>query len=275
MIPPCEQVKLTVEKETQHGYYLVDETGENVLLPHKHAPMNINLGQQVEVFTYFDNQNRLIATSQKPKIQLYEFAVLRCVDIAPFGVFMDWGLDRDLLIPNSELSSPIQPEEYHICYLYLDEQDRPTGTTQISRILDREYIELKEKEEVDLIVWEQTNLGYKVIINNLHEGLIYNNEIFKNVFPGKKMRGYVKKIREDNRIDISLERIGYKAVLDHTGRILQEMQDNGGMLPLHDKSDPEEIKALLHMSKKVFKKAIGSLYKERKIEIKEDGIYLL
>lgn len=274
MISICEYQTLKVATESRFGFFLSNEEGDEILLPHKLAPEGLAQGDDIEVFTYYDSQNRLIATTKEPAIHLYEFAMLKCIDVAPFGAFMDWGLDRDLLIPNSEQEHPIRPAEYHLCYLFLDDQDRPTGTTKIGRILDREDVELEEKEEVDLIVWQKTPLGYKVIINHLYEGLIYENEIFKNVFLGKAMTGYVKKIREDKRIDISLERIGYKAVLDHTDQILEAMKDNGGMLPLHDKSNPDDIYQSLHMSKKVFKKAIGSLYKDKKIIIKEDGIYL-
>lgn len=274
MIPICEYSTLKVLNKSKHGYYLGDDEGDEVLLPSKHAPYELEHDEEIDVFTYFDSDNRLIATTQRPKINLYEFAVLKCVDTAPFGAFMDWGLDRDLLIPNGEQAEPIQPGEYYICYFYLDDEDRPTGTTRVGRVLERNDVELKLKEKVDLIVWERTRLGYKVIINHLHEGLIYHNEIFKNVFVGKPMTGYVKKIREDKRIDISLERIGYKAVHDHTDVILEAIRDHGGMLPLHDKSDPQDIKDQLKMSKKVFKKAIGSLYKAKKIIIKPDGLYL-
>lgn len=277
MIPICEYSQLKVSNTSKHGYFLNDPEGDEVLLPTSNVPtgMELSVDDPVEVFTYYDSQNRLIATMKHPYINLYEFAMLKCIDVAPFGAFMDWGLDRDLLIPNNEMQMQIEPGEYYICYLFLDDQDRPTGTTKVTRILDREEIELKEKEEVDILVWEKTKLGYKVIINHIYEGLIYHNEIYKNVFVGKPMTGYVKKIREDKRIDISLERIGYKAVLEHTDVILEAMQDNDGMLPLHDKSNPEDIKDTLRMSKKVFKKAIGSLYKEKKIRIEEDGIYLV
>lgn len=275
MISLCEFSALKVTKNTKHGYFLEDKEENDVLLPHKFALREYEVGEVVNVFTYFDSQNRLVATTQNPKINLYEFAILRCIDIAPFGAFMDWGLERDLLIPNGEQDRPIEPESYHICYLFLDDQDRPTGTTHIERVLDRDDIELTEKEEVDLIIWEETKLGFKVIINHLYEGLIYHNEIFKNVFVGKPMKGYVKKIREDKLIDISLEKIGYKAIInDNNAKILQELRDHGGKLELHDKSSPDEIRDILLMSKKVFKKAIGSLYKEKKILIKEDGIYL-
>jgi uncharacterized protein len=274
MIPICEALQLKVYRETKHGFFLGDEDGDEILLPSINAPEGLHVDDMVEVFTYFDSQNRLISTTQRPHIGLYEFALLRCVDVAPFGAFMAWGLDRDLLIPNGEQEKQIQPGEYHICYLFLDHEDRPTGTTKITRILERNDIELQEKEEVELLVWERTTLGYKVIIDNLHEGLIYHNEIYKNVFIGKPLKGFVKKIREDKKIDISLERIGYKAVLEHTDQILEAIKDHDGRLPLHDKSDPEEIKEMLHMSKKVFKKAVGALYKDKKIVIKDDGLYL-
>ncbi len=275
MISICQYNRLKVAKNTKHGYFLENREGDNVLLPHKFAAKDYEAGESVRVFTYIDSQNRLVSTTQNPKILLYEFAILRCVDIAPFGAFMDWGLERDLLIPNGEQETAIQPGEYHICYLYLDDQDRPTGTTRVSRVLDRNDIELEVNEEVDLVIWEETKLGYKVIINHIYEGLIYHNEIFKNVFVGKPMKGYVKKIREDKRIDISLEQIGYKNAIDGNRQmILTALHDNGGKLPLHDKSTSEDIKETLRMSKKAFKKTIGALYKEKKIIISDKGIQL-
>ena len=275
MISLCEYSTLQVFKETKHGYFLEDQDGDEVLLPFRSAPEDLAVDDRIRVFTYLDSKGRMIATTKKPNVHLYQFAVLKCIEIAPFGAFMDWGIERDLLIPNSEMEEQILPGTFHICYLYLDNDDRPTGSARIERILDRNDIELQEKEEVDLIVWEETKLGYKVIINHLHEGLIYHNEIFKNVFTGKPMKGYVKKIREDNRIDISLEPIGYKAVVgDHNNRIISALQDSEGFLPLHDKSNPDDIKEILKMSKKAFKKAIGALYKQRVITIEQDGIRL-
>ena len=276
MISLCEFNRLQVFKETKHGFFLEDQDGDEVLLPFRSAPEGLAIDDRIEVFTYLDSKGRMIATTKSPNIHLYQFAVLKCIEIAPFGAFMDWGIERDLLIPNGEMEEQILPGTYHICYLYLDNDDRPTGSTRVERILDRNLIELKEKEEVDLIVWQETKLGYKVIINHIYEGLIYHNEIFKNVFTGKPMKGYVKKIREDNRIDISLEPIGYKAVVgDHNQRLIEALQDGGGFLALHDKSNPEEIKESLKMSKKAFKKAVGALYKNRIITIDSDGIRLI
>ena len=276
MIALCEYSRLKVFKETKHGYFLEDGDGDEVLLPFRSAPEDLELDSRIEVFTYLDSQNRMIATTKSPKVNLYQFAVLKCIEVAPFGAFMDWGLERDLLVPNSEMATEIEPGSYCITYLYLDNDDRPTGTTQVERILDRTNIELQEKEEVDLLIWEETRLGFKVIINHLYEGLIYHNEIFKNVFEGKPMKGYVKKIREDNRIDVSLEPIGYKRVVsNHNDKVLTALEDAGGFLPLHDKSNPEDIKEQLKMSKKAFKKAIGALYKQRMISIEDDGIRLV
>lgn len=275
MIALCEHSRLKVFNETKHGYFLEDSEGDEVLLPFGSAPEDLALDSHIEVFTYLDSQGRMIATTKTPKVELYQFAILKCIDLAPFGAFMDWGLERDLLVPNSEMADQILPGSYYITYFYLDNEDRPTGSTHVERILDRNNIELQEKEEVDLLVWQETKLGYKVIINHLYEGLIYHNEIFKNVFEGKPMKGYVKKIREDNRIDISLEPIGYKRVVtNHNDKVLVAIEDAGGFLQLHDKSNPEDIKEQLKMSKKAFKKAIGALYKQRMITIEEGGIRL-
>jgi len=264
MIALCEYSRLKVFKETKHGYFLEDGDGDEVLLPFRSAPDDLEIDSRIEIFTYLDNQGRMIATTKNPKVELYQFAVLKCIELAPFGAFMDWGLERDLLVPNSEMAEQILPGSYYITYFYLDNDDRPTGSTHIERILDRNNIELQEKEEVDILIWEETRLGFKVIINHLYEGLIYHNEIFKNVFEG---------IREDNRIDISLEPIGYKRVVNnHNDKVLVAIEDAGGFLPLHDKSNPEDIKELLKMSKKAFKKAVGALYKQRMITIEEGGI---
>lgn len=276
MYQPCEYYNLYVQRKTRYGYFLSKKNvDEELLLPYGETDLEFEEGERVRVFTYLDSQNRLVATARTPKIELYRFANLRCVEVSTFGAFMDWGLARDLLIPNAEQNQQVTVDTYHLCYLFLDDQDRPTATTKVESVLDRKNIELHPREEVDIIVWQQTNLGFKVIINDLYEGLIYDNEIFKNVFEGKKMKAYVKKIREDNRIDISLEPIGYRSVLGHTERVLEVLEDHGGFLPLHDKSNPQDIKDQLHMSKKVFKKAIGSLYRERKITIEDGGIRLI
>lgn len=267
--------KLLAYKEVKHGVYLEDGEGNEVLLPSKEVPRTFKVDDEIEVFIYLDDQGRKIATTKTPKINLYEFAFLTCVDVAPFGSFMDWGLDRDLLIPNGEMSEPMYRGRDYLVYLFLDEQDRLTGTTHIDRCVANDDCDLEVGQEVSLLVYGELSIGIRVIIDQQYDGLLYKNQVQKELKPGDLITGYVTRIREDEKIDVSIHRFGYKKVLDAKGTILEALRTNNGVLKLHDKSTPEEIKSKLEMSKKVFKKTIGALYKERIIEIGSEGIKLL
>ena len=275
MIEVGYHYRLTASKKVRHGMYLSDAERDTVLLPAKFCPDELEEGQEVEVFIYTDSQNRPVATTQEPLIQMYGFAILECVDVARFGAFMKWGLDRDLLIPHREQAKPIKPGRNYLTYLFLDEDERITGTTDIDKCLAHDDIDLEVGQEVDLMAYEMTPLGMKVIVDDTYGGLVYDNDNFESINPGDRIKGYVRKVREDKLVDITLRRFGHRKVEDQIDPIIQYLQNKGGHSPLHDKSDPEVIQSELNMSKKVFKKAIGSLYRQRLILIEENGIRLV
>lgn len=266
--------RLEVLKTTKHGMYVGDEI-EEILLPNKYIPDGLKVGDLIDVFIYTDSEDRMIATTLIPKIQVGEFAYLKVKDIGKIGAFMDWGLEKDLLIPFKEQLDRMQKGRSYLVYMYLDEvTDRLVGSSHLNKFLERENINIEEGQEVDLLIGNKTDMGYQAIINNHYRGLLFENEIFKEVVPGDKVKGYVKKIREDNKIDLTLEKQGFKHIDVYADRILSSLSANKGFLSLHDKSNPEEIKRELQMSKKNFKKAIGTLYKKRLISLTDRGIQL-
>lgn len=266
---------LTAKRRTLNGYYLVDEEDTEVLLPNKYVPSGMKPDDEISVFIYKDSEDRLIATNIKPTIQLNEFAVLEVVDVNSVGAFLDWGLEKDLLVPYSEQSSKMQIGVSYPVFLYLDEQtQRLVASGRINRFLDNDEITVNNNDEVELLVCNSTDLGVNVIINNIHQGLVYDNELFQAISPGDRITGWIKNVRSDNKIDVSLQRQGYVNVAPNAEKVLQSLKSNDGFLNLTDKSDPIMILAKLEMSKKVFKKAIGLLYKQKLIRIEKDGIYL-
>ncbi|TVR77315.1 MAG: GntR family transcriptional regulator [Chitinophagaceae bacterium] len=269
--------KLQVLKDTPQGKYLGDDVGNEVLLPNVFIPEGLETGDEIEVFVYRDSEERPVATTEKPLATVGEFATLEIGSVLDIGTFFNWGLPKQLLVPKALQHKPIVAEDkFHVVHILMDEvTDRIVGTTKISRYLDNSNIEdLSAGDEVDLIAFHETNLGIKVIINQKHEGLIYRDEIFKPINYGDTFKGYIKKIRAENKIDISLEKFGYRKVDPGAEKIMEVLETSDGFLPLHDKSDPELIKKHLGMSKKVFKKAIGAMYKKRLIRLEKDGIHL-
>ncbi len=268
---------LRVLRDTSVGMFLGDEAGNDVLLPIKYIPEDLNIGDDIEVFLYQDSEDRLIATTLTPNIKLGEFALMNVRDVNHVGAFMDWGLEKDLLIPFREQGREIEFGERHIIHLYLDaESNRLVGSSKIPQFLDNEDHDLEEGQEVDLLVFKETDLGFKVIVNNEFEGLIYRNEVFKDIRIGTKTKGFVKFVREDDKIDICLQKQGYVNVIDEVSQsILDKLKESNGFLPYHDKSDPEDIREVFSLSKKNFKKAIGNLYKDKIIKIESNGITLL
>ncbi len=267
---------LTAIRSTPHGMVLQDSEGDDVLLPKKYVPEGLAPGDDVEVFIYTDSEDWPVATTQKPKAILGEFAYLQVKEVVPFGAFLDWGLDKDLLAPFAEQSKKMERGKYYLVYLLLDEQtDRLIASSKLNKFLETENIELEESQEVDLLIGSQTDIGYNAVINNRYRGLLYKSDLFRPVQPGDHTTGYVKTIRPDKKIDLTLQKPGYAHVEPNAEKILQLLKKNNGFLDLHDKSSPEEITARLQMSKKTFKKAIGALYKQRLIRIGEDGVYLV
>lgn len=268
---------LQILRGTSVGMYLGDEEGNDVLLPHKYIPENAQIGESIEVFIYRDSEDRLIATTLKPSILLNQFAILEVVAATQFGAFLDWGLEKDLFVPFKEQNHKLQKGQYVPVYLYLDEQtDRVVASAKVHKYFKNlDGVDLDEGQEVDLLVFEKTELGHNVVVNNLYKGLVYENETFRRLAWGDTTKGYVKLIRDEGKIDISLQPLGFLKTLEPNQKaILDKLQQSGGTLNLSDSSDPIEIQEVLEMSKKAFKKAIGVLYKDKKILIKDDSIVL-
>lgn len=265
---------LTIDRETSVGLYLTNGE-EDILLPNKYIPNKYELGEEIEVFVYLDQQERPVATTLKPYILLNGFAALRVSFINKYGAFLDMGLEKDLFVPFREQARPMEEGKRYIVYMYLDEKsNRLVGSSKTSQFTDNENLTVQEGQEVSLIVTHTTDLGVNVIINEQHTGLLYKDEVYKDLRMGERLKGYIKNIRPDNKIDVTLQKTGVDSIEPNAAKILQELKEGRGFLGLNDNSHPEDIKTVLQMSKKAFKKAIGSLYKQRLIAIKDDGIYL-
>ncbi|WAJ39260.1 S1-like domain-containing RNA-binding protein [Pseudomonas sp. GOM7] len=269
---------LQVVKHTDFGLYLDGGADGEILLPKRYIPKDTpcEVEDWLNVFLYLDSEDKLIATTQKPKIQLGEFASLKVVDINRIGLFLDWGLAKDLLLPHSEEKRPLQLGDYCVVYLYLDKRTRRlTATARLDRYLDQTPAHYQVGQEVDLLIVERTDLGFKAIIDGKHWGLIHKNELFKFVRSGMREKGYIKELRADGKISLSLQPIGREAATGLAEQILERLREQGGVLALSDKSPPEAITAAFRVSKGNFKKAIGGLYKEGRIRIYDDRIELL
>lgn len=267
---------LEIFRETDHGVYLVDNDDNEVLLPNRYVPETFKIWDKLDVFVYLDNEERPVATTDMPYVKLNDFALLRCSQVNEFGAFLDWGLVKELFCPFKEQAFKMKPKGWYLIYCYLDEKTgRLAASSKTNSFLDNKELTVNQFDEVDLIVSHPSDIGMNVIVNKTHTGLIYNDSIFTDLSVGDKLKGIVKKIRPGNKLDISLGQIGYRNIEPNAERILHELHDNSGYLNLSDKSSPEEIKDLLQMSKKNFKKAVGTLYKQRQIDIKPDGIYLV
>jgi predicted RNA-binding protein (virulence factor B family) len=267
---------LEIIREAVQGLYIADEDGNEVLLPNRYVPENFKIWEKIDVFVYLDNEERPVATTDKPYIQLNDFALLRCNQVTDYGAFLDWGLVKELFCPFKEQAFKMKPGGWYLVYCYMDEKtNRLVASSKTNRFLDNKTLTVNEFDEVDLIVSHPSEIGMNVIVNKTHAGLIYKDAIFKDLSVGDKLKGIVKKIRPGNKLDIALGQIGYRNIEPNAELIMHELHDNSGFLNLTDKSDPEDIKAQLQMSKKNFKKAVGTLYKQHLIEIKSDGIYLV
>jgi uncharacterized protein len=267
--------KLRILRGTTVGMFLGDDEENDVLLPKKYIPENAVVGDDIEVFIYKDSEDRIIATTLEPKIQLNEFACLQVKAVTAIGAFLDWGLEKDLFVPFREQNKKMEEGKWYVVFLYLDEEtDRLVGSCKVNRYFEKENIDLEIGQEVDLLVFEETDMGLNVIINGKYKGLIYENEIFQRIKIGTRTKGYIKNIREDNRVDVSLQKQGYENVEPNAQRILEKLKANNGFLDITDKSDSNYVMYQLEMSKKTFKKAVGALYRQRIIRLEEDGIYL-
>lgn len=276
MIHIGEYNTLEILREAEQGLYIADAEGNEVLLPNRYVPEAYKIWDKLEVFVYLDNEERLVAVTDEPYITRGQFAMLRCNQVTQHGAFLDWGMVKELFCPFKEQAFKMKAGGWYLVHCYLDEKtDRLVASSKTNHFLDNKELTVQQFDEVDLIVSHPSEIGMNVIVNNRHAGLIFKDDIYKELSVGDKLKGIVKKVRPDNKLDIALGQIGYRNIEPNADAIMHELEDNGGYLNLTDKSDPESIKEVLQMSKKTFKKAIGTLYKQRLIEIKDDGIYLV
>ena len=274
MIEIGQYNELKILRETSVGLYLGDETGEDVLLPNKYCPESYHIDDMISVFVYRDYAERKIATNIIPKILLNEFALLQVTDVADVGAFLDWGLEKDLLVPFKEQRQNMEKGRWYVVYLDLDEKSyRLYASNKLDKFLDIKPFEGAVGDEVDLLIMHKTELGYVAIVNNANKGLIFHNEIFKELNIGEKMKGYVKQIRDDNKLDITLQPIGYEKFNDANSELVYNLLvTNNGFMPITDKSSPDDIYLQFGISKKSFKKALGALYKSGKVLLEDEGI---
>lgn len=266
---------LKVLRKVEFGIYL-DDGGEGILLPKRFVPENVKEGDELKVFVYHDGEERLIATTQQPYGAVGDFVKLKTVSVTPQGAFMDWGLMKDLFVPKSQQITGMRPNGEYLVKIYRDEQTgRAAATERVEQYLNNDTLTVKEGDEVDLIVLRRTDIGYLMIINNEHTGVLHFNEVYRTIGTGDKFRGFIKKIHPENKIDVVAGKMGYNRVEDEAGKVLRLLKENDGYLPFNDKSDPEEIYTFFGMSKKTFKMTTGNLYKERKISFEKTGIKLL
>ena len=266
---------LKVLKEVDFGVYLDGESEGEILMPIRYVPKNCQPGDMVDVFLYLDSEDRPIATTEKPYAQVGEFAMLRVKSVNKIGTFLDWGVMKDLLVPFREQKVTMIEGRSYLVYIHVDEESkRIVASAKLNKFLDKTVPEYVTGQEVDLVIESETDLGYKAIVNNLHWGILYENEVFEQLAKGIKMKGFIKKVRTDNKIDLSLQPLGYVKVDPITQMILDELKKAGGFIAVSDKSEAEEVYRVFGISKKTFKQAVGSLYKKRLITIGTDGIRL-
>ncbi|WP_440874739.1 CvfB family protein [Thalassotalea sp. PLHSN55] len=266
---------LSIIAITDNGAYLdAGELGE-ILLPNRYVPQDCDVDQQVKVFIYADSADRLVATTEQPFAQVDQFASLKVAQVNKMGAFLDWGLKKDLLVPYNQQHSKMEVGKYYLVRIYLDERtERIVGSSKIDKFIDIWPADYNEGDKVELIIGGKTDLGFKAIINDKHWGLLYDSEIFQPLRIGKKVTGYIKKMREDGRIDLILTRGGKGKVIDFSDKLISHLEENNGFSPLHDKSSPELIKRTLGVSKKTFKATVGNLLKKGKVKIEKGGIRL-
>lgn len=267
--------RLRVQTGSDFGVYL--SAGEDrVLLPNKYVPEGLSIGAFLEVFVYTDSEDRLVATTLKPSGVVGDFVFLTAKDVAPFGTFMDWGLEKDLLVPKNAQQDRIMPGKKYLTKICLDDRThRIYGTTKIPANCDKNTGDLKVGQQVDLIVHDITTIGITAVVDNRYYGMMYRNETYQQLFIGNACKGYIMRLREDGKIDLSMKKPGYSSVPKSAEVILYRLNKSGGFIPCHDKSSPEEIRKRFSMSKKEFKRAVGGLYKKRLIELKNNGIGLI
>lgn len=264
--------RLTIVRRAEQGLYLSGGP-EDILLPNRYVPDGAEIGDEIDVFVYLDNEERLIATTETPKAQVGDFAWLQVAWVNNFGAFLDWGLMKDLFVPFREQKMKMQKGKSYLVHLHIDpETYRIMASAKVERYLSTDFPPYHGGDEVDILVWQKTDLGFKAIVENRFSGMLFDAEIFRQLHSGDRLKAYVKQVRPDGKIDLSLQKKGQKAVHDFSDTLLEHLQNNGGFTPLGDKSPAEEIYALFGVSKKVFKKAVGDLYKQHLITIEPQGL---
>ena len=267
---------LQVVKFLDFGIYLDGGNKGEILLPIKQVPPNLEVDDFIEVFIYNDSEDRIIATTREPYGIVGDFVLLKTVEVNKFGAFMDWGLEKNLLVPFREQKKNMEPGRSYIVYIYLDEKtQRIVATAKLDKYMNDLAPEFETNQEVDLMILNKSDLGYNALINNTHSGILYENELFQKLNVGQKIKGFIKKVREDEKIDLYLLKPGYEKIDSVAEAILQELKLNDNFIELNDKSNPQDIYDVFSISKKNFKKAIGSLYKNKLISIDDKGITLL
>lgn len=259
---------LKINRKSDFGLYLIDEEGNEILLPNRYVAPDMHIGDEIDVFVYKDSEDRITATTETSKAQVGEFALLRVVATNSAGAFLDWGLPKDLLVPFREQKMRMQTGRSYIVYVYVDyNSDRIVASAKIDKFLDNRPADYHQGDPVEIIIAQRTDMGYKVIIDNLHSGIIYHNEIFKEINIGDRMEAYIKSVREDGKIDVTLADRADRRTMELADKILMHLMSHGRRMALTDKSSPEAIKAAFECSKKDFKKAIGHLYKKKLITL--------
>ncbi|MBI3519435.1 MAG: GntR family transcriptional regulator [Bacteroidetes bacterium] len=267
---------LTILRQTPPGMFLGNDDNEVVLLPNKYIEPGFEVGNDIEVFIYKDSEDRLIATRLKPYVEVNQFAYLNVSEVSRVGAFLDWGLEKDLFVPFKEQKQKMLEGHSYVVYIYIDElTERIVASSKINKFISNEVLTVEQGEEVDLLVYNETDLGFTCVINGVHKGLIYHNDVFTDLSVGDQTKGYIKLIREGNLIDLSLQNLGFKHVLSSTEKILEYLTTHEGYLDLTDKSSPDLIERRFDMSKSTFKKSIGVLYRQRKVTLHEDGVRLV
>ena len=269
--------RLKAARTTQFGFFLVDNEGNEVLLPNAYVSDELKLEDEIDVFIYRDSENRIVATTLKPYVELDEFAYLKVNQVNKFGAFLDWGLQKDLMVPFSEQNERMEEGSSYIIFMFMDEStERLVATTNLNEFFYSDDVDVKEGDEVELLLYKMTDLGMNAIVDNLYKGLIFKSDIHKDIMVGDRVRGYVKQVRKDGKIDLVLEPIGYKDSIEKTADIiLSAIKDNDGVLSLTDKSSPEEISETLGISKKAYKRGLGYLYKKKLVKLLEGKVNLV
>ncbi len=267
---------LKVVKEVEFGLYLDGGSDGEILLPKRYVPENVSIGDVLSVFIYNDSEDRIIATTEKPFAMVGEFAFLEVVGISDYGAFMDWGLMKNLFVPFREQKDKMQVGYSYPVFIYVDfESKRITASAKLAKFIDTTRPELEEGQEVDLLVYQKTDLGWKAVVNQMYSGVIYKNEVFIDIKIGSQVKGFVKRIREDDKIDLMLQKPGFEKIDDFSDQLHEKLKEAGGFLPVTDKSQAEYIYNMFGVSKKTYKKAVGDLFKKRIILLEDKGIRLI